>query len=181
MKTRHPTEKKRSKSTDAPPLISIGNREKQLLRYVYDLKGKRLNIKAYSRYSNSPRSSVYDMLNRLISKGLIKKEHIGHHTITIKGKTTIEITTGVPTPPRLECRDSVNLSTHFTRYTLPIKDKSNFSTDRIKRLNPINWRTLNLPNLEQHYIYFEDATILDRKSTRLNSSHIPLSRMPSSA
>ena len=25
------------------------------------------------------------------------------------------------------------------------------------------------------------ATILDRKSTRLNSSHIPLSRMPSSA
>ena len=27
----------------------------------------------------------------------------------------------------------------------------------------------------------EVATVLDRKSTRLNSSHIPLSRMPSSA
>ena len=26
-----------------------------------------------------------------------------------------------------------------------------------------------------------ESTILDRKSTRLNSSHIPLSRMPSSA
>mgnify|MGYP003341023924 CR=1 FL=1 len=30
-------------------------------------------------------------------------------------------------------------------------------------------------------VYFRDAQNLDRKSTRLNSSHIPLSRMPSSA
>ena len=30
-------------------------------------------------------------------------------------------------------------------------------------------------------IYFEMKHNLDRKSTRLNSSHIPLSRMPSSA
>ena len=28
---------------------------------------------------------------------------------------------------------------------------------------------------------FEQEVVLDRKSTRLNSSHIPLSRMPSSA
>ena len=28
---------------------------------------------------------------------------------------------------------------------------------------------------------FDDLTQVDRKSTRLNSSHIPLSRMPSSA
>ena len=31
------------------------------------------------------------------------------------------------------------------------------------------------------YTYTPDAAAIDRKSTRLNSSHIPLSRMPSSA
>ena len=30
-------------------------------------------------------------------------------------------------------------------------------------------------------INLDDETVKDRKSTRLNSSHIPLSRMPSSA
>ena len=38
-------------------------------------------------------------------------------------------------------------------------------------------------NIVDHGIYFfvDGIDILDRKSTRLNSSHIPLSRMPSSA
>ena len=34
---------------------------------------------------------------------------------------------------------------------------------------------------EKHWRYYHYTSILDRKSTRLNSSHIPLSRMPSSA
>ena len=34
---------------------------------------------------------------------------------------------------------------------------------------------------EYHAVYLDATLLEDRKSTRLNSSHIPLSRMPSSA
>ena len=40
------------------------------------------------------------------------------------------------------------------------------------------WKDLNDLTLYQYHIL---TKIIDRKSTRLNSSHIPLSRMPSSA
>ncbi len=39
----------------------------------------------------------------------------------------------------------------------------------------------NLANFLHSFLGIIGTTILDRKSTRLNSSHIPLSRMPSSA
>ena len=35
--------------------------------------------------------------------------------------------------------------------------------------------------IKDPYIYKADSLMLDRKSTRLNSSHLKLSRMPSSA
>ena len=38
-----------------------------------------------------------------------------------------------------------------------------------------------LPKYQSAQKYFDQMQQLDRKSTRLNSSHIPLSRMPSSA
>ena len=38
-----------------------------------------------------------------------------------------------------------------------------------------------LVNAKKHFVHLQDAWDQDRKSTRLNSSHIPLSRMPSSA
>ena len=44
-------------------------------------------------------------------------------------------------------------------------------------LTDAQWTTLN----EADAIVFGSPTYIDRKSTRLNSSHIPLSRMPSSA
>ena len=48
----------------------------------------------------------------------------------------------------------------------------------------LNWKLkqfLTLPEFEARYDLFELTIKEDRKSTRLNSSHIPLSRMPSSA
>ena len=40
---------------------------------------------------------------------------------------------------------------------------------------------LNPTDLDEVYAFCKQNEIQDRKSTRLNSSHIPLSRMPSSA
>ena len=39
----------------------------------------------------------------------------------------------------------------------------------------------SFPSGTPRYAYLEQKQLKDRKSTRLNSSHIPLSRMPSSA
>ena len=46
------------------------------------------------------------------------------------------------------------------------------------QLNSKEWL---IDNLNERVYFGVDVDILDRKSTRLNSSHIPLSRMPSSA
>ena len=50
-------------------------------------------------------------------------------------------------------------------------------------LNQTNGNTFSAGNFVLNYFAAGDFAIgiLDRKSTRLNSSHIPLSRMPSSA
>ena len=52
----------------------------------------------------------------------------------------------------------------------------------IKQPHSLHVRILVILSHSTHIAYrFLAKDILDRKSTRLNSSHIPLSRMPSSA
>ena len=51
----------------------------------------------------------------------------------------------------------------------------------LKNVNYINWETLSFTKTNLLVEKGKTGKILDRKSTRLNSSHIPLSRMPSSA
>ena len=51
--------------------------------------------------------------------------------------------------------------------------------DKIKVALKYHHRKLELDDFKEQNI--EVNTLGDRKSTRLNSSHIPLSRMPSSA
>ena len=69
-------------------------------------------------------------------------------------------------------------------YTLIIDDIIDHS--ELRRNKPTTWAKYGKSIAECVSIYygasvFEAAAISDRKSTRLNSSHIPLSRMPSSA
>ena len=63
------------------------------------------------------------------------------------------------------------------KFTAPIKssyeDKAHFRRARL------SW--LEIKTMSDKYFLCQSAGKLDRKSTRLNSSHIPLSRMPSSA
>ena len=64
--------------------------------------------------------------------------------------------------------------------------------DAIKRISTViskhtmydkrgNEKPLSEHWIDDNWIRYGEAMFLDRKSTRLNSSHIPLSRMPSSA
>ncbi len=157
--------KKKAKNRHPPPKFSIGNKEKKLLQYLSKNKGERFNIKNYSRISNVPRSSVYDMLERLIKKGLALKEpnykgaNTGNHTITNNGITTLELLKGGVGTSRTQCRKG-QLSTHYLRYKLPISDKSNFSKPRIKELNPLKQKSIKWNKEKIHYAYFEDGTII---------------------
>ena len=151
--------KRKGKNRHPHSSISIGNKERKLLQYLSENKKERFNIKNYSRVSKIPRSSVYDILTRLIKKGLIVKPYPYNHTITENGITTLELLKGGVEGSRRECRKG-DLSTHYLRYKLPISDKSNFNEKRIKELNPLRWQPLNLRNLKQYYIYFEDGTII---------------------
>ena len=151
--------KMKKKNRHSLPKLSIGKKERKLLQYLLNNKDSRFNIKNYSRISKTPRSSIYDMLNRLIKKGLVEKPSVSNHAITNNGITTLEVLKGGVETSRLQCRKG-QLSTHYLRYKLPISDKTNFNKSRIKELNPLKQKTLNLKNLTQFYIYFEDGTII---------------------
>lgn len=140
-----------------PKKISKG--DSKLLRHMFNLGDLRLNIKEYSKASNIPRSTIYDALKRLEGKGLINKINTGNFRITTIGKQYINGLGGVGLLRR-ECRDSANLSTHYLKFILPISDRSKFNETQIPYLNPKNYRALKLKNLQQHYIYFDDATII---------------------
>ncbi len=159
-KHRHPTKNKGRKPTHLPTSISIGKKERALLNYMLEEKNSRFNIRGYHNLTNTPRSTIYDMLNRLISLELVNKIHIGNYAITDKGETTVNISSGDVGSVRKECRDNLNLSLHFTKYNIEIKSKDKFLISNLNKLNPINKKTLNLKNLEQHYLYFNDATII---------------------
>ena len=141
--------------------ISIATRERALLMYMLNLNKERFNVKKYSRISNIPRATVYELLNRLISKGLAAKPYIGNHEITLKGKTAIEVSSGGVENLRMECREkSVNLSTHYLKYSLIITEKDKYFEEKLMELNPLKIKRLELRNLKQTYLYFDDATII---------------------
>ena len=143
------------------PSISIGTRERALLMYLYNLGKERFNLKKYSRISNVKRSTVYELLNRLIVKGLASKPYTANFIMTSKGKTAMEVSSGGVENLRLECRDkNINLSTHYLKYSLIITEKSKYFEDKLMELNPLKIKKLELRNLKQTYLYFDDATII---------------------
>lgn len=157
----HPTKKKTSKQTDGHTFISIGKSEKSLLQHLLNLNNSRFNLTAYSRTKGKSRSSLYHTLNTLLRKGLIEKPHLGQHTITNKGINTLDASNGGVQSLRGGCRDGqTNLSMHYAKFVLTVVNRNDFSPSLIKSVNPNKWKRLDLKNLQQYYIYFDDATIV---------------------
>ena len=73
--------KKKSVIRQSHPMISYGKKILELLRYMSKLDGERLNIKAYSRYSDTPRPTIYYMLDKLISNDIVTKQSMGNYQI----------------------------------------------------------------------------------------------------
>ncbi|KKM65631.1 hypothetical protein LCGC14_1489380 [marine sediment metagenome] len=153
--------------------VSCGKIEKKILRHLYNHQSERFNIRQFSKLKNIPRPTIYDNLNLLISKGLIKKENNGNRIITKKGVNFFTMSESVgynEKSSRRGCRKE-DLSTHYLKYKLTIKDKSKFSEKRINELNPLNKKENKLRNFTEYYLYFEDATIVIKKNSIIIHIH----------
>lgn len=159
---RHPTEAINTFPTHTHSLVSVGKVERQILGYLVETKGKRFNIKLFSRVSSVPRSSVYDAIDSLLRKGLISKPHYGNYVITQKGEHSLELLSGNTKSVRGECRDSgvSNLSTHYLKFKVNIVDRTNFLPSRLNELLPLRSGENKLSNLHQYFLYFGDATLI---------------------
>lgn len=159
MKNRHPTKKKVRKSTHPLPLISLGKRDRDLLRHLNFIGEERFNIRDYAlNIAKIPKSSVYDILNRLERKGFVNRE-LANNTITKRGVILLESQEKGVGASRRECRKN-KLSTHYHKFKLPISNKENFSKHKLERLNPEEIKENKLNNLHQIIVKFNDATIL---------------------
>lgn len=149
--------------TVRPPNISIGTKERDILRYLKSLKNERSNIRNYSNSKGLNRTTVIDNLNRLISKGLVIKEHIGSYIITKRGIDYLDMSESVRTDEksvRSPCRTEA-LSVHYFKYSVFLKK---IDLSRLEELDATNIKKNKLPNFTEYYLYFEDCTISIKKN-----------------
>jgi len=157
--TRHPTRAKRQFSTDPPPHISCGTREKHLLTYLSKLDGG-FNRSHYARLVKMAKSSVYDVLSRLINKELIIKEYLGVYKLTTLGLNVLNLRFS-PTPnDGGVCRERANLSSHDMKFSMILTSQDSNALDKLKALNPNETKQVKLSNWTQHILYFDDCTIM---------------------
>lgn len=149
---RKPTPKKRH-----TPHVKCTTKEKLILRHLLNNKGEWFNIRQFSILNKIPRPTIYDIINRLINKGLVKKNDDNNKVITPKGERFLGVES-VKKHSRLECRAG-QLSTHHLKYKLDLKEKIN--PIRLKELNPNKIEINNkLPNFTEYYLYYESHTLV---------------------
>jgi len=160
-----PREHNHVASTHSDTTISLGKKERDLLRYLFIHKSKRFNVRDYSRsIAKIPRSTVYSCLDKLEKLELVNRS-LGDNKISEKGLILIDSQeSSIGNEPvgasRSECREINKLSTHFHKFKAIITERKNFSKLRLERLNPKGIKENNLHNLKQTIVYFEDATIV---------------------
>lgn len=117
------------------------------------LENERFNVKGYSREFNISRSTVKDALERLRIKKLIEHPFTGMWRITHVGETILNAQEGVAGTSRRGWRGAA-LSQHYTKYIVPIKDRSKFNPQNMKGI-----KRVDLPNMTTYYLYLENSTI----------------------
>lgn len=174
-KIRHPTEENVKSPTYTPSFISLGNKERTLLMYLYNNQKTRFNVKAFSKNIGWGRATVYDALNTLSRKGLVDLSELANKKITEKGKTAIEVSDGGVGSLRRECRSPHNLSKHDSRYQVEITDRKAFD-QKIKEyvaesLGAFEYKPVKLPNMTQHIFKMHEASIIVKKNIAVIRIH----------
>jgi len=109
--------------TDPPPLISHGTRDWQIVKYLYEHEGERFNIRAYSLKTGISRSSIYEILNRLIRKEIIIKHGAGDYKLSSTGNAcvgSVQITMRHPTPFIIAQSDTLEVRGHGFRFLVKL-------------------------------------------------------------
>lgn len=159
-KNRPPTKNKAQKPTPPVPIISLRTEDKKLLKAMS--KQKLFNVNGYSNHNKIPHSTTRTRIKKLARLGLAE-DKFAEKTITKRGLIYLENTNqiekkGVGTS-RLEGRKN-QLSTHWHKFILPIKDKSKFREERLEQLDHKGIKDNKLPNLHQKIITLDDAKII---------------------
>jgi len=163
-KNRHPTTKSMSFPTDSPPIISCGKKEIELMRYVKNLNGSRFNKVQVSRPISKgglglPRSTVYDLLNKLQNKGLILLS-LANAELTNKGIDYLNSTFGGVGIARQGCRTGdKRISTHKSDFVMDIKNIEFGAFEKLFSLKPLEHKKPKWNNNIQHHLHFDGLTI----------------------
>lgn len=154
--------KKSGHSGHPPPLISCGKADKDLMGVLFSasIGGERFNLKAYCRERKLARSTVYNRIYRLERLGLITKENQGVFVLSEEGKQQFSKGNKGVHNLRRECPKAGSLSVHYLDYVLAVKSRKGFDKGLVGRLSPNDIKVLRLKNLEQVYLYFDDATVI---------------------
>ncbi len=159
-KNRPPTKNGLRKASPSPPMVSCGREERKLLREMSS--GKRLNVNGYSDSNKIARSTTRTRIKKLARMGFVKDKE-ACKTITRKGLIYLENTNQIEKQGVGSSRQGGRknqLSTHWHKFTLPIKDKSKFREESLERLDHTGIKNNDLPNLHQTIVTLDDAKII---------------------
>lgn len=160
VKNRPPTEPTPRKPSPSVPIISLTDKEKHLL--IAMSSGDRLNVNGYSDRNKIPRSTTRTRIKKLARLGLVIDKE-AHKNISKRGRIYLENTN------QIEKRGVGNLrkggrknqlSAHWHKFTLPIKDKKKFNKESLERLDHKGIKENKLPNLHQTIVTLDEATII---------------------
>ena len=135
-------------------------------------KVDRLNVNGYSDKNKIPRSTTRDRVRKLARLGLAE-DNYAEKKITKQGLIYLENTNQVEKKGVGNSRQGGRknqLSTHWHKFSIPIKDRSKFIREKLERiLNTENIIDNKLPNLHQIIITLEDAKIIiNPKQVKIN-------------
>lgn len=124
-------------SSDSLPFISLGREERKILREYLSPEKIPTSMRGRAQYFGVPRSTLYDIMKRLISKKLLvqdgKTQRLGVTQLgrKILGETPVGSRQAACLGPRQ------NLSQHFIRFELYIKDRSFFRPEDLNKIGEV--------------------------------------------
>jgi len=152
------------KPSPSPPIVSLGKKERHLL--IAMSKVGILNVNNYSDKNKIARSTTRTRIKKLARLRLVEDKY-AEKRITKMGVIYLENTNqiekmgvgrGVGTSRQGGRKNQ--LSTHWHKFTLPIKNKSKFRIESLERLDHTGIKENKLPNLHQIIVTLNEAKII---------------------
>ena len=167
-------------------------------KFYADYKAGTLDIYAFVEFqfkplARNPRSILNQLLKKYVEEvikpmiterayALVRKHREEGDLLIVITATNSFITKPIAALFGIENLIGTDPEEKDGEFTGKVSGLPSFKEGKVTRLEAwLKNKNLPLADFKKSYFYSDSHNDLDRKSTRLNSSHIPLSRMPSSA